>query len=91
MILSLPSLSWRCPPLTILSPSCSKDQDPFLAGVKGIAWKRPAEIGNPAATPVVTPLPRFLCSPKQPSLSSRLCSQLVHFPVACVPNKGMQG
>jgi hypothetical protein len=30
-----------------------KDQDPFLAGVKGIAWKRPADIGNPAATPVV--------------------------------------
>uniref|UniRef100_A0A7S0M852 Calpain catalytic domain-containing protein n=1 Tax=Cryptomonas curvata TaxID=233186 RepID=A0A7S0M852_9CRYP len=30
-----------------------KDQDPFLAGVSGIQWKRPAEIGNPNATPVV--------------------------------------
>ena len=31
----------------------SKDQDPFLAGVRGIEWKRPADIGDPRARPVV--------------------------------------
>ena len=31
----------------------SKDKDPFLAGVKDIAWKRVDEIGNPALKPKV--------------------------------------
>mmetsp|Transcript_12336 Transcript_12336/g.29802 ORF Transcript_12336/g.29802 Transcript_12336/m.29802 type:complete len:591 (-) Transcript_12336:78-1850(-) len=33
--------------------SFRKDQDPFLAGVKGIVWKRPSEIATPGEKPVV--------------------------------------
>jgi hypothetical protein len=30
-----------------VAPTLRKDQDPFLAGVKGIEWKRPCYIGDP--------------------------------------------
>lgn len=47
------SNTWPCPPFLLISLSRRKDQDPFLAGIKVIEWKRPEDIGNPKATPVV--------------------------------------